>query len=1017
MLSSRCCAQIFCAIIEAMALLIREWGSIQVKQVILCSHCRRAMMAEPTEFPIENLTTAVRAKLDAVDCVRVTGGLHPAAADVMQKLFQSSVGHLKSPRPPSASSPQPPVVIAASPPAANPLAIANDFQKQMDDFAAQMEALLGAPAPATAAAPAPGAIALPGMSAPIPSRPSPALSASPLPQIVSPSSPPPDSDVEDAPTLNPFKQALMEDPHTILTEVRLDLLVPDLKLVYLKGNLVKWEDLSIEKQIGRGGFALVYKGTYKGEVVAIKKLEVKEDDAESAEDSNYAKAFAEFRKEAFIMTQISDPHCVVLKGVCLDPFALITEFVPNGDLYSIVNKPDKFSIDWHLRLKISLDMARGMQFMHVQSPPIIHNDLKTPNVLMMSLDPTAPVCAKVSDFGLSMQVTKMYKRLVDNPVWTAPEIMMGQTYNERADVYAFGVMLWELLERKQYFSHVPFNSDLEIRVMQGERAPISQDCMPEYEKLIRMCWDQNPSRRPDFGTIVKIIDLMTKKMQMGLAVIGPSTETAAKSAPPGTSVASPALAAAAAAAAASPAPAKQMVKSWSSTQLPRTGSGELAKVPAPVPGSASPNMTRSPPTSPMPVRKETPPAVAVVADPPTATVAVDPAPVVAAAPNPGPVAAVPAVEMLYVPPPPIGSPALVPKTQAVLEADSVSAGGTSTSSSSGTIRVAAIGGANMSNETMQSIQDQLKSSVKRAPSLSQSGNNPNLPSGATGAPAGALKKMGSGPAGSPKQGIGAKHVGSPKQAPAQGGAAKQSPGPGGAKQAPAVGGLKSSAGAAKKAPPAAAVAPVDAVVERVESEPAPVQPSPAPTTSTQLLDTDLEAILGASTEDTVPEGAIAIASIRQSCDEVEQALKTGTLKSFGILKILGGDEARHGEDQVERAIIEVVQLVRSMRSGNQSLMDADTSHVDSAQFQRQLDAAKYAQAVIDALLAFCRSAKAVDGGQRGILTAHDIGDVDIDVVRQQSAAFAGAVKAYLAVLRPIKEWFRSTTARFFYPIA
>jgi len=86
-------------------------------------------------------------------------------------------------------------------------------------------------------------------------------------------------------------------------------------------------------------------------------------------------------------------------------------------------------------------MAKGMHYLHTQKPPIIHNDLKTPNVLLKTLDAKSDVCAKVSDFGLSMQVSKMYKRLVDNPVWIAPEIMQGLTYGPKADVYAFGVML------------------------------------------------------------------------------------------------------------------------------------------------------------------------------------------------------------------------------------------------------------------------------------------------------------------------------------------------------------------------------------------------------------------------------------------------------------------------------------------------------------------------------------------------------------------------------------------------
>eukprot|EP01122_Echinamoeba_exundans_P003417 TRINITY_DN13520_c0_g1_i1.p1 TRINITY_DN13520_c0_g1~~TRINITY_DN13520_c0_g1_i1.p1 ORF type:complete len:2607 (+),score=540.72 TRINITY_DN13520_c0_g1_i1:119-7939(+) len=1003
---------IFCAIIEAMSLLLREWGSISVKQCVLCSHCRRANFAEPTEFPIENLTASVRAKLDAADCVRFTGGLHPAPPEVLQKLFAANVSASKSssrpisPAPAPASPPAP--VVAMTPAAA--VSAADDFQKQMDDFAAQMEALLGGGAPSPSPSPSMvGAVALPGMAAPTPARPA---AASPVPTVaVSP--PPNDADVEDYPVLNAVKQALMDDPNTICTEVRLDLLVPDLKLVYLKGNLVKWDDLAIEKQIGRGGFAIVYKGLYKGEVVAIKKLEVKDDDPDgSEEDSAYAKAFAEFRKEAFIMTQITDPHCVVLKGVCLDPFALITEFVPYGDLYSIVNKPDKFPMDWNLRLKIALDMAKGMQFMHAQQPPIIHNDLKTPNVLMMSLDSTAPVCAKVSDFGLSMQVSKMYKRLVDNPVWTAPEIMMGQTYTERADVYAYGVMLWELLERKQYFSHVPFNSDLEIRVMAGERSPITQDCMPEFEKLIRMCWDQTPSRRPDFPTIVKILELLIKKCNMGLAVIGPSSEMAAKPPP----LVAPQVAAAPAAA--SP---KQMVKSMSTNQIARSPSVELKPNTPPSPGTMrrdrgpTPLPSRSPSTEvrPNPTSQE-PPAAAIA-----------PAP---ASPQPAEIAAPPSAPATVIPPmqqppaaisaplaaaPTVTSPAAPAQQAPPAAGDSVLKG------PSGNIRVAAIGGSGTSDGAIQSLQDQLKSNVKRAPSMSQSGNPPPAGNSAAGPGPAGPKKMMPGP-GSLKSPLkqSTPGAGPAKAAPGQGPAPAKQPvlGPGSLKSSS---GVKVPAGGLKKGPavaPAAGTAATASDAQNTTPTPPP-RAAEAPAASESVDDPTLAAIISASGVDTIPEGATDIETIRSACLEVETALKTGTLKSFGVLKILGGEEARESDDQVEKAIVEVVQLVRSMRTGNQVLMEADTSGVDSAQYSRQEAAAESAQAVIDALLVFCRSAKALDGAQRGLLTANDVGDVDIDSVREQSAAFAAAVKSYLTVLRPIKEWFKNTKARFFFPVS
>lgn len=152
-----------------------------------------------------------------------------------------------------------------------------------------------------------------------------------------------------------------------------------------------------------------------------------------------------------------------------------------------------------------MDIAKGMKYLHTASwPPIIHRDLKTPNVLIDSLDERAEVIAKVADFGLSQVLASTTQgRSVANPVWLAPEIMKAEEYTEKADVYSFGVMLYELASRQDFFGDSKFMSALENRVIEGERPIIPSSTPPEFTKLIQECWDGDPEKRPSFIEIVE----------------------------------------------------------------------------------------------------------------------------------------------------------------------------------------------------------------------------------------------------------------------------------------------------------------------------------------------------------------------------------------------------------------------------------------------------------------------------------------------------------------------------------
>jgi serine/threonine protein kinase len=112
--------------------------------------------------------------------------------------------------------------------------------------------------------------------------------------------------------------------------------------------------------------------------------------------------------------------------------------------------------------------------------------------MMMTLDPNEEVCSKIADFGTSREcLLPISGRFVDNPVWLAPEILTNSEYNFSADTYAFGVMMWESMTRKDYCGDLAFMSDIEDWIISGSRPPIPnerQGCPIPFQNIIQHCW-------------------------------------------------------------------------------------------------------------------------------------------------------------------------------------------------------------------------------------------------------------------------------------------------------------------------------------------------------------------------------------------------------------------------------------------------------------------------------------------------------------------------------------------------
>eukprot|EP01130_Rhizamoeba_saxonica_P015439 TRINITY_DN6924_c0_g1_i2.p1 TRINITY_DN6924_c0_g1~~TRINITY_DN6924_c0_g1_i2.p1 ORF type:complete len:466 (+),score=106.76 TRINITY_DN6924_c0_g1_i2:1345-2742(+) len=277
-----------------------------------------------------------------------------------------------------------------------------------------------------------------------------------------------------------------------------------------KAQIINYDDIDIGKEIGVGGFAIVYKGVYDGKEVAVKQLSI----VESAGDASFSEYFAEFRREVWLMSGLDHPNIVILLGVVNKPLCMILEFCSGGDLYGYVHNagPVTNANSMKEREKYALDVAQGMMFLHSTNPPIIHRDLKTPNILMAA-DTTGPYpwVAKIADFGLSRGLVwsdNLSGKVVDNPVWLAPEVMLKKPYSEKVDVYAFGVIMWELISGADFFGEEEFMANIQTRICAGEREIVPMDdFIPYYySELLQICWDNNPDVRPSFRQCIEKIN-------------------------------------------------------------------------------------------------------------------------------------------------------------------------------------------------------------------------------------------------------------------------------------------------------------------------------------------------------------------------------------------------------------------------------------------------------------------------------------------------------------------------------
>ncbi|XP_061980664.1 probable receptor-like protein kinase At1g80640 isoform X4 [Populus nigra] len=281
--------------------------------------------------------------------------------------------------------------------------------------------------------------------------------------------------------------------------------------------------------LGEGGRGCLYKACFSEKLLAaVRRFEGEEQDIER-----------EFENELNWLTKIHHQNIISLLGYCIhgETRVLVYEMMQNGSLESQLHGPTHGSaLTWNLRMKIAVDVARGLEYLHEHcDPPVVHRDLKSSNILLDS-----NFNAKLSDFGLAVAsgIQNKYIKLSGTLGYVAPEYLLDGKLTDKSDVYAFGVLLLELLiGRKPVEKMSPDHFQFIVSWAMPRLAdrsklpnvvdPVIKDTtnlkhLYQVAAVAVLCVQQEPSYRPLITDVLhSLIPLVPLELGGSLRITGP----------------------------------------------------------------------------------------------------------------------------------------------------------------------------------------------------------------------------------------------------------------------------------------------------------------------------------------------------------------------------------------------------------------------------------------------------------------------------------------------------------------
>ncbi|GET02152.1 kinase-like domain-containing protein [Rhizophagus clarus] len=260
-------------------------------------------------------------------------------------------------------------------------------------------------------------------------------------------------------------------------------------------NVLKWipfDRFYDIKYIAKGGFGKVYKaiwtdgGEYQNMPVALKNL------------NNSKNITIEYMSEIILHSRFGkyDGSIIRFYGMTQDPetedYMMVLKYADNGSLRNYLDKSYN-EFNWYDKIKHSLEISRGLDCIHEKE--YIHRDLHSGNILMFILN----MC--IADMGLCKPADYRESRGTKNNIYgvlpyIAPELLRGQIYTKSADIYSFGIIMYEIISGSPPYHDISHDSNLAIKICQGLRPRFNIKVPQLIVQLIKRCLDANPSNRP-----------------------------------------------------------------------------------------------------------------------------------------------------------------------------------------------------------------------------------------------------------------------------------------------------------------------------------------------------------------------------------------------------------------------------------------------------------------------------------------------------------------------------------------
>ncbi|KAJ7418752.1 Serine/threonine-protein kinase TNNI3K [Willisornis vidua] len=241
-------------------------------------------------------------------------------------------------------------------------------------------------------------------------------------------------------------------------------------------------EIEFHEIIGSGSFGKVYKGRCRNKIVAIKRYRANTYCSKSDVDM--------FCREVSILCRLNHPCVIQFVGACLDDpsqFAIVTQYISGGSLFSLLHE-QKRTLDLQSKLIIAVDVAKGMEYLHNLTQPIIHRDLNRNVHIILTTNVGWAGMGDAKGWNLR---------------WMAPEVFTQCTrYTIKADVFSYALCLWELLTGEIPFAHLKPAAAAADMAYHHIRPPIGYSIPKPISALLMRGWNACPEGRPEFSEVV-----------------------------------------------------------------------------------------------------------------------------------------------------------------------------------------------------------------------------------------------------------------------------------------------------------------------------------------------------------------------------------------------------------------------------------------------------------------------------------------------------------------------------------